>query len=109
MNEGLGESFEHVRELNFWGEVPHYWVLQAYWRPGQAGGLHPEVYGIAVSVYPIRSVDRAEVRRELCETALPALRDWIAHAVAASETWKAVQHARSWRWTEDGVLESQES
>jgi hypothetical protein len=109
LDAGLGESFKHVRELDFLGEVPHYWVLEATWRPGRAGGIHPDVYGIAVTVYPVRSVDRAEIRRELRETALPELRDWIAHAMVASETWKAECHRRSWRWTENRVLESQES
>jgi hypothetical protein len=109
LSEVLGEHFQHVSELDFLGDMPQHLVLEVRWRPGRAGGIHPDVYGIALSVYPVRSADRAEIREELRRAALPELRDWIARAVATTETWKAAFHRRSWHWTEHGVLEPQET
>ncbi|MBB5961303.1 hypothetical protein [Planomonospora venezuelensis] len=109
LKEGLGESFEHVRELGFFGEVPSDWPLAVSWRPGRAGGIHPGVHGIALSVRPARSADRAEIREALREIVLPELHDWITHAVTATEVWKAASHRRVWRWTENRVFESEET
>ncbi|GGK81341.1 hypothetical protein Ppa06_55700 [Planomonospora parontospora subsp. parontospora] len=109
LREGLGERFEHVRELDFFGEVPSNWPLTVSWRPGRAGGIHPDVYGVELLVQPVRSADRAEIREAFREIVLPELRDWITHAVMATEVWKAAAHRRVWRWTENRVFEPEET
>ncbi|MBB4939275.1 hypothetical protein FHR32_003580 [Streptosporangium album] len=109
LGEVLGEDFPHVQELEFLGETPQDWVLTVRWRPGRAGGIHPDVYGIALSVHPVRSADRAEIREALRKAVLPELRGWIAHAVTATETWKAVSHWCGWQWMENRVFEPKET
>ncbi|GII57913.1 hypothetical protein Pth03_63020 [Planotetraspora thailandica] len=109
LGEALGENFQHVQELKFLGEMPQDWVLAVSWRPGRAGDIHPDIYGIALSVHPVRSADRAEIRQELRKAVLPELHDWVAHAVTATETWKAASHWRGWQWTERRVFEPRET
>ena len=106
--EALGEEFRNVREVEFWGQVPQYFVMDVHWRPGRAGGIHPDVYGIAVTIYPVRSVDRALIRGELRQVALPGLREWVIHAQGASETWKSGHHRRAWRWTEHATVQAED-
>ncbi|GIH75277.1 hypothetical protein Plo01_17060 [Planobispora longispora] len=98
-----------MRELEFSGGVPQDWVLAVRWRPGRAGGMHPQVYGIALSVHPVRSADRAEIREALRKDVLPELRSWITQAVTAPETWTTASHWLGWQWTERRVFESEET
>src|SRR4051794_14050874 len=75
--QGLGDAHALVRapsfDLGSGSEV----VLAVRWVPARSRYHHPSVAGIHVSVYPVRSVDRAVVRSLLRSQGLPELREWV--------------------------------
>lgn len=82
-------------------------VLGAEWiapEPRNHGrGIHPDTIGFRIDVHPVDATERAATRALLQTRALPQLREWVAQAVAADETWLQTPHRHYWRLT-DGHL-----
>jgi hypothetical protein len=106
--EGLGDAHALVKPPSFSSGTASDVVLTVRWVPARSfnhggEGYHPSAIGIHVSVYPVRSVDRAAVRSLLRSQGLPELREWVMQAQQAHQTWRSDEHFGCWRYAEDGV------
>lgn len=108
VEECLGPLLTQVTELRFLtGSDSGTIVLGAAWvapEPRNHGrSVHPDSVGFRVDVHPVAASERAATRAVLRAHALPQLRDWIAGAADAGETWRLTPHQRLWRLA-DGRL-----
>ncbi len=72
-------------------------------------GIHPDMVGFRIDVHPVDATDRAATRTVLRAHALPQLREWIARAATANETWQSTDHQRHWRLTDGHLMHSDEA
>ncbi|MCO5997473.1 hypothetical protein [Actinoallomurus rhizosphaericola] len=107
--ETLGDAHASVKPPSFdSGATGSDVVLAVRWVPARSfnhggEGYHPSAVGIHVSVYPVRSVDRAAVRSLLRSQSLPELREWVIRAQLAPESWRSDVHFGCWRYAEDDL------
>src|SRR5258706_15548350 len=63
-----------------------------WWRTGWGAG--PE--RVTLSIHDVPVTERAEVERQVIDTVLPDLAQWLKDAADAADGWRLLPHHRSW-------------